>query len=58
MLVCCSSRSSPTVVVGVFAFVATFAIAKGLDLSMGLRVTPEQELTGLDTTQHSETAYN
>lgn len=46
------------VVVGVFAFVVTYVIAKVLDGTMGLRVSDDDELTGLDTTQHSETAYN
>jgi Amt family ammonium transporter len=46
------------VVVGVFAFTATFAIAKGLDAFIGLRVDDESERVGLDTTQHAETAYN
>jgi Amt family ammonium transporter len=46
------------VVVGVFAFTATFAIAKGLDAFIGLRVDGESERIGLDTTQHAETAYN
>jgi len=45
-------------IVGVFAFVVTFAIAKALDATMGLRVTGDDEQTGLDTTQHSESAYN
>jgi Amt family ammonium transporter len=42
----------------VFAFAVTFVIAKALDASIGLRVTEDEELTGLDTTHHSETAYN
>ncbi len=46
------------VVVAVFAFVVTFALAKILDLTIGLRVSPEEEREGLDSTQHAETAYN
>ena len=46
------------VVVAVFSFVVTFAIAKAIDATMGLRVTPEQEREGLDSTQHAESAYN
>ena len=46
------------VVVGVFAFVVTFAIAKVMDSTMGIRVTVDDERVGLDTTQHVETAYN
>ena len=41
-----------------FSFVLTLVIAKVIDLTMGLRVTPEDELIGLDSTQHAETAYN
>ncbi len=42
----------------VFAFVATYIIAKGLDATIGLRVVADDERAGLDTTQHAETAYN
>ncbi len=45
------------VVVLVFAFVVTFVIAKVMDATMGLRVTEDDERTGLDTSQHAETAY-
>ncbi|RPJ33379.1 MAG: hypothetical protein EHM35_10600, partial [Planctomycetaceae bacterium] len=31
---------------------------KVLDATMGLRVTEEDEMAGLDLTQHSETAYS
>jgi Amt family ammonium transporter len=41
-----------------FAFVMTFVIVKILDLSMGLKVSDEEEVRGLDITQHSETGYN
>jgi Amt family ammonium transporter len=40
-----------------FSFVVSFAIAKALDLVMGIRVTPEHEIEGLDSSQHAETAY-
>ncbi len=46
------------VVVGVFSFVVTYALVKVLDLTIGLRVEPDEEREGLDTTQHAETAYN
>ncbi len=46
------------IVVAVFSFVVTFAIAKALDATIGLRVTLEQEREGLDANQHAETAYN
>jgi len=41
----------------VFSFVGTFIILKVLDLTIGLRVTKEDEVIGLDITQHSERAY-
>ncbi len=47
------------VVVGVYAFVVSFALLKGLDLVCGgLRVSEEDEVIGLDQAAHSETAYN
>lgn len=40
-----------------FSFVATYVIAKVLDATIGLRVSEEDEQSGLDRTQHAETAY-
>jgi Amt family ammonium transporter len=42
----------------VFAFVGTYVILKVVDLLVGLRVTKEEEVTGLDLTQHNEAAYS
>ncbi len=42
----------------VFSFIVTFAIAKALDATIGLRVSPEVESEGLDVVEHAETAYN
>ena len=36
----------------------TFIILKALDATIGLRVDAEEEITGLDQTQHGETGYN
>ena len=36
----------------------TLAIAFVLNKTIGLRVEKDDEIMGLDTTQHSETAYN
>ena len=44
-------------VVLAFSFVVTWVLAKALDATIGLRVSPEDELAGLDQSQHSETAY-
>ena len=40
-----------------YSFVATFIILKVLALTVGLRVTDDEEESGLDLTQHSEAAY-
>lgn len=41
----------------IFSFVVTYAIAKVLDATIGLRVTHDDERIGLDITQHAEAAY-
>ena len=41
-----------------FSFTMTWLIAKAVDRTLGLRVTPEQEFAGLDITQHAESAYS
>ncbi|MDQ1392966.1 MAG: ammonium transporter, Amt family [Acidimicrobiaceae bacterium] len=42
----------------VFSFTVSLALAKVVDMTIGLRVTPDEEVEGLDTTQHAEAAYN
>jgi len=42
----------------VWSFVLSLVLAKIIDATLGLRVTPDQEAEGLDLTQHSETAYS
>jgi Amt family ammonium transporter len=42
----------------VFSFVVSYILFKILDATMGLRVTPENEVAGLDITEHQETGYN
>ncbi|OGN89070.1 MAG: ammonia channel protein [Chloroflexi bacterium RBG_13_46_14] len=44
-------------VVGAFAFVLTLIIGKLVDITIGLRVTEEEETIGLDIAQHGERAY-
>jgi Amt family ammonium transporter len=46
------------VAAGVYSFIGSFAILKLIDGASGLRVTPEEESTGLDLTQHNERAYS
>ena len=40
-----------------FSFVVTLIIAKILDLTLGFRVDEDSEITGVDLTEHAETAY-
>ena len=40
-----------------YSFVVTFVILKVLDMVMGLRVSEEEEIVGLDVSQHGERAY-
>jgi Amt family ammonium transporter len=46
-----------TVVTWIFAAVVTFILLKILDVTMGLRVTKDEEITGLDLSQHGEEGY-
>ncbi len=46
------------VAAGAYAFVVTAIIAFILDKTIGLRVEKEDEIMGLDQTQHSESGYN
>jgi Amt family ammonium transporter len=41
----------------IFALAGTFIILKGLDLTMGLRVSQDEETQGLDISQHGEEGY-
>lgn len=47
-----------TVVSLVFAFVVSFILLKIVDVIVGLRVSNEDEVMGLDLTQHNETGYS
>jgi ammonium transporter, Amt family len=46
-----------TVVVALYAFTVSFFLAKLIDRVMGFRLSAEDETTGVDFTQHAETAY-
>ena len=41
-----------------FSGILSFVLAKVIDLTIGLRVSEDDEAQGLDTTQHAETAYS
>jgi len=45
------------IIVG-YSVVVTFIILKIIDITIGLRVNREEEIQGLDLTQHSETGYS
>jgi Amt family ammonium transporter len=49
---------SAVVATAAFSFLGSYAILKLVDGAMGLRVSPEEEATGLDLTQHNERAYS
>ncbi|MDQ6798465.1 MAG: ammonium transporter [Actinomycetota bacterium] len=42
----------------VWSFVISLVLAKLIDVTMGLRVPPDDEAQGLDLTQHAETGYS
>ena len=46
------------VVVGVYAFVVSWVLVKILHSTMGMRLVEEDEVQGMDYTEHSEAAYN
>ena len=46
------------IVVGSYTFVVSWILLKIVHSTMGLRVTEEAEVTGLDYAEHSEAAYN
>ena len=45
------------IVTFVFSIVATFILLKIVDVTIGLRVSDEEEIRGLDLTQHNEEGY-
>ncbi len=51
------NQAIAVVATAVYAFVVTAILLKVLDATMGLRVTKEDEVTGLDLSQHGESGY-
>ena len=49
---------SAVVATAAFSFLGSYAILKLVDGAIGLRVSQEEESTGLDLTQHNERAYS
>jgi ammonium transporter, Amt family len=50
-------QAAASAIATVWAFVLSFAILKLIDASIGARVDEEDEITGLDLTQHGEAGY-
>jgi Amt family ammonium transporter len=50
-------QAGAALVTWVYAAVLTFVILKALDIIMGLRVSQQEEIQGLDLTQHGEEGY-
>jgi ammonium transporter, Amt family len=46
------------VAVGLYSFTIAWILGKVIDKTMGFRVSEEDEATGVDITQHAETAYD
>jgi ammonium transporter, Amt family len=46
------------VVVGAYAFVVSWILVKVIDAKMGMRLSEENEVQGMDYSEHAETAYN
>jgi len=44
--------------VALFSVIGTWIILKVVNAVVGLRVSPEDESTGLDLSQHNERAYS
>ena len=52
-----ADQALASVVTLAYSFVVSLIIAKAIDLTLGLRVSEEDEDTGLDLSQHAEVAY-
>ena len=46
------------VAVGLYSFSVAWILGKIIDKTMGFRVSEEDEVTGVDLSQHAETAYD
>lgn len=51
------TQAIAVVVVALYAAAVTFGLLKLLDVTWGVRVSPEEEQRGLDVSQHGEPAY-
>ena len=51
-------QSAGAGIVFAYSFVVSFILAKIVQATIGLRVSAEDEITGVDQTEHAETAYD
>ncbi len=51
------SQTFAALSVMVYSFVVAFAIGKVIDLTMGFRITADDEVSGIDTVVHAENGY-
>ncbi|TLM81081.1 ammonium transporter [Pseudarthrobacter sp. NamE2] len=52
-----ATQALATAAVLVYSFAATWVVAKLVQITVGLRIRPEDELRGIDLTAHAEEAY-
>ncbi|MDP3789651.1 MAG: ammonium transporter [Candidatus Omnitrophota bacterium] len=52
-----ATQSIGVLAVAFYAIIGTFVLLKVIDITIGLRVQDEEEVIGLDITQHEESAY-
>jgi Amt family ammonium transporter len=52
-----TAQAGAVLVTWVYAAIVTFVLLKILDVTMGLRVSQQQEIQGLDLSQHGEEGY-
>jgi ammonium transporter, Amt family len=52
-----AAQALTTVAAATYAGVVTWGLLRLVDATVGLRVTPEEEVRGLDLSQHGELAY-
>ena len=50
-------QAAGVAIVAPFSFIVSFIILKALDLTVGVRVSEEDEVSGLDVSQHGERGY-
>ena len=52
-----ATQATGVVAVGVFTFSAAYLMYRLIDAAMGMRVSPQEELRGLDIAEHAELGY-